>query len=125
MSGIFRSIKISPFGGRKMDDWKPIADAIVGTIKDRAKGFWDQNEAGRKFVTERAERLAKLTIEYKLASDDQVKEEKKAGMELVKATIETELLSLALIGAEQTRVTFREIVNTAFSAIVKVLPAII
>ncbi len=46
-------------------------------------------------------------------------------MELVKATIETELLSLALIGAEQTRVTFREIVNTAFSAIVKVLPAII
>jgi hypothetical protein len=126
MSGIFRKVKVSPFsGGKKMESWEQIADSIVDTIKDRSKSFLDQNEEAKKFVTERAQRLAKLTIEYNLASDDAAKKAKKEQMEIVRDSIETELVTVALNGQEEAKSTFKNIVNSVFATVVKVLPTLL
>lgn len=105
-------------------DWKEIAASIVSTVKGQAKDLWDQNAEARTFVTERAERLAKLTVEYVQATGDE-KAEKKEQMALVAQTIETELLAVALIGQAAAKATFMAVVNTVFSAVVKVLPVVL
>ena len=125
MSGIFKAVNVNPFRDRTMDSWKDIADAIVDTVKDAAGDFWETNQRAKDHITERAKRLAKLTWEYKTASDDATKAAKKEQMEVVKDTIETELLNIALIGEEQAKNTFVKIAKTVFSAVVKLAPALI
>jgi hypothetical protein len=108
-----------------MEPWKAVAASILDTVKTRAKDFWDQNKAAQDFVTERAERLAKLTIQYELAPDDTQKEIIKNQMALVAATIETELLAVALEGQAQAKETFKAILGTVFDAVVKILPVVL
>lgn len=105
-------------------DWKEIAASIVETVKDQAKDLWNQNAEARTFVEERAERLAKLTVEYATATGDE-KAAKKEQMDLVFETIETELLAIALIGQAAAKSTFMAVVNSVFSAVVKVLPVVL
>jgi hypothetical protein len=107
-----------------MEPWKEIAKSIVDTIKIRAGDFWDKNQEARDFVQERASRLAKLTFEYGIAADDAQREAVKMKMALVAETIETELLSIALIGQEQAKATFREIVSTVMSVVSKIIPVV-
>lgn len=108
-----------------MEPWKEIAKSIVDTVRLRAGDFWDKNQAAQGFVKERAERLAKLTIDYGTAGDGPQREAIKMSMALVTETIETELLAVALIGQEQAKSTFREIVSSVMGAVAKILPVII
>lgn len=108
-----------------MEKWKEVAKSIVETVKLRAKEVWDGNQAARDFVEERAERLAKLTVEYGITVSDSEREALKNQMALVSETIETELLAVALVGQESAKSTFREVVNTVFGAVVKILPVVL
>ena len=93
MSGIFKSVKGKLFtsGGKEMESWQDISDSIIDVIKTDAGEFWDANGEAKSFVTGRVNRLAKLTWEYKTASDDTTKAQKKEQMEVVSNTIATEL----------------------------------
>lgn len=104
---------------------KKVADGLLDTITSRAKVFLDDNADAQKFVQERTVRMAKLLIEYKLETDEAKREQKKARMALVQSTIETELASVALTGHAETKALFKEIVNTAFAAAIKIIPALI
>ncbi len=108
-----------------MEPWKEVAAQIIDTVKSQAKDFWEKNKAAQDFVTERAERLAKLTIQYQLAADDDQKATTKAQMSIVADTIQTELLAVALEGQAQAKETFRQIVNTVVAAVVKILPVVL
>lgn len=105
-------------------DWQKIAAGIVDSVKAQAKDVWDQSAEARAFVAERAERLAKLTVEYVQATGDE-KDQKKQQIDLVAETIETEMLTLALIGQEAAKATFRSVVNSVFGVVVKFIPVIL
>lgn len=108
-----------------MEPWKEVAKSIIDTVKIRAKDFWDQNAAAQEFIKERAERLAKLTIQYGLAADDAQREAVKVQMAVVMETIEAQLLIVALDGQEASKAAFRETVASVFGAVIKILPVIL
>jgi hypothetical protein len=101
--------------------WDEMADSIIATVEERAKGFLDQNEPARKIVTERAKRLAELGFHYQTSGD----ETHLTDMKIVRQTVENELAALALAGQSAAKDTFMEIVRTAFGLFAKALPAIL
>lgn len=107
-----------------MEKWQEISGYIVNTIKNRSLEFWTNNAPARAFVEERAERLAKLSVQYAEAGDID-RAAIRNQMALVSETIETELLALALIGNAEAKKAFIEIVKGAFGILVKVLPVIL
>lgn len=107
------------------DEWKAVADSILETIKGRGKKFLDENTAARELLTDRAQVLGKLIWKYKLESEEVKRMEIMAEVAIVKQTVENELSALALIGKVESIAAFKDVVGTAFSAIIKYLPVIL
>jgi cbb3-type cytochrome oxidase cytochrome c subunit len=106
-------------------DWKDIADSILETIKTRAKEFLDENSEAKDFIAERAQSLAKLTVEYKQESIESRRKDILHEMNLELQSIENTLSTMALKGKEESKAIFKEIVGTALGALIKYLPAIL
>ena len=105
--------------------WDGIADSLLGTIKDRAKKFWDEQSAAKDLIADRTKELAKLIWQYKTESDEAKKSEIHDEMRIVQQTIENELSAVALVGAAESKALFKEMVGSAVSMIVKALPVIL
>lgn len=108
-----------------MSDWKEIANSILGTIKERGAAVLEENKPALAFLEDRAEALAKLAWEYKFEDDAAKKAAIMTELEIVKQTIENELSALALVGKAESIATFKDIVSTAISGLVKYLPVIL
>ena len=107
------------------EPWEPLRDSIVATIKERAKEFLDDNAEAKEFLADRAEDAARLAVAYKLETDEANKKSLLHELELVRQTVENEVSALALTGKEASKSLFKEIVNTAFGALVKYLPTVL
>lgn len=101
--------------------WDDAAKALVDTIKERSQGFLDSHEDAKKFVEDRAARLAKLGYKYVASYDRLIKEQ----MEIVEQSIKNELASVAVDAAVEARSLFISVVETVFRTFVKILPSII
>ncbi len=104
--------------------WDALADTIVDTVKDRTSDFLKNNAAAEEFLKERAKALAKAVYEYKTAPDGE-KAAAKHEMNIIRQTIENKLAAIALNGQTEAKSVFREILNTAFNAVVKMAPALL
>lgn len=107
------------------EEWETLADSILATVKSRAKEFLDENAEAKDFIAERAKSFAKLAIEYRLETDEANKKDILHEMELDQQAVENELSALALNGKEASKAAFKEIVGTAFGALIKYLPAVL
>jgi len=105
--------------------WEEIAGAILDTIKERAGEFLKENAEVEGFLKERAARLAKLMLAYSTQTDQVQKQIILDSIGDVRQTIENDVAGLTLKGKTAAQNLFREIVNTAFGAVVKMLPALI
>lgn len=104
--------------------WEDLAQSILGTIRERAKDFLSQNDQAKQLVEERAVELAKLLVEYGAETDEVVRKDILNEIAIVRQTIENELSAVALNGKTESIATFKEIVGSVFSTVVKVLPVI-
>jgi flagellar biosynthesis/type III secretory pathway chaperone len=126
VSGIFKNVKISPFGGgSKKMDWSALSDTLIEQVRERAGAFWDANADARAFVVEKSKELAKLVWKLKTTTDETQQAELKNEIAIVRQTIENELGTIALIGETEAKSTFKEIVNTAFGVLAKVAPVLL
>lgn len=102
-------------------DVPKIAAALVDTIKVRAKEEWDANETARKFIQERATRLAKLTVKIAKAKVSETGEEEASARDFkfVQQSMENELAVIALRGSAAAQETFKEVAKTAFGFLTK------
>lgn len=101
-------------------DVPKIAAALVDTIKARAKEEWDANETARKFIQERATRLAKLTVvRAKFAVEGADPAGAERDFKFVQQSMENELAVIALSGSAAAQETFKEVAKTAFGFLTK------
>lgn len=106
-------------------EWKQLAEAVLATIKDNAEDFLNDNQAAKALLEDRAKKLAEYSLRYVQESDDQKRAEIMVEMEIVKQTIINELAAVALNGQTASIATFKEVVNTALSSLLKYLPIIL
>lgn len=103
---------------------KELRDSIIEVVRSRAKNFLEKNEVAEKFLSERAERLAELSLRYVAASDSD-RESIKADIEIVRQTIENEISSLVLKASKTSADLFKSILSATFDLLVKALPTIV
>lgn len=107
------------------DEWKALADSILATIEDSAKGFLDANQDVRDILKDRAQRMAKLSVQYLTEADPAQRTQMEVDMDIVQQTIVNEVSALALNGQTASIATFKATVATALAGLVKYLPAIL
>lgn len=108
-----------------MSEWSNLADSILDTIKDRANDFLEANQPAKELLQDRAEELAKLSVEYVKETDDAKRAAIVTEMNIVKQTVVNELGALALNGQTASIAAFKDVVNTALGALIKYIPAIL
>jgi hypothetical protein len=109
--------------GKLLGDLK---DAVLGTVKDQAKDFLDQNQDAKAFLEDRAKRLEELGVEYakaKAAGNDT--DQVSTQMSVVLQSIRNELAGIAVQAEAQARATFGKILETALGVMVKAIPVIL
>lgn len=107
------------------DTIESLKNAIIDSVKARAKDFLDQNADAKDFLVDRAQRLAKLTYQYAMAGDEAEKTEIKEKMDLVTQTIENEMSAIAVGAQSEAKNMFKAILGTALDTVVKALPVIL
>lgn len=102
-----------------------IQAAIVEAVKGQAKEFVEQNLGAKRFLEDRARRLAELGAEYIKATDDIERATILSDVEVVKTSILNEITSVTLLATAETRASFKAALMAAIDVIVKALPSII
>ncbi len=105
--------------------WKELADTVLATIRDHTADFLENNQAAKDIIEERAKKLAEYSMEYVTAANETERTAIMVEMEIVKQTIVNELAAAALNGQTASIATFKEVVNTALTALLKYLPVIL
>lgn len=104
---------------------KDLKDAVLGTVKDQAKDFLDQNKDAKDFLEDRAKRLEELGVDYLKAKTSDERDSVSELIAVVTQSIRTQLAGLALTAEAEARATFGKIVETALGVMVKVLPVVL
>lgn len=102
-----------------------LKESIIEVVRSRAKEFLRENAEAEKFLEDRAERLARLSLEYALAADEVARANIRADMEIVRQSMENELASLVLAASGKSRDLFRQVLGTVADVLVKALPHLI
>ena len=102
-----------------------LKNAIIDSVKARAKDFLDKNKDAKDFLIERAERLAKLAAQYALETDGSKRGVLKNDMEIVKQTMENDVSAVAVAAATASRDLFKSLLGTAMDMLIKALPTIV
>jgi len=105
-----------------IDDLKK---AIIDSVESRAKKFLSDNADAKAFLYERAQRLAKLAVEYAMTADEAEKLEIKAKMDLVRQTMENDISAVAVAAQSESKNLFKAILGTAMDVLIKALPAVL
>lgn len=108
-----------------MNPWDAIKDAIIGSVRDGIASFVDANEDVKKFLEERAERMARLVYKYQLSSLQREREVILDSMATVKNTIDLDVGTLAINAAVEGKALFSRILSSVFGTVLKLLPSLI
>jgi len=108
-----------------VDTWEILKAQIIGAVKSRAKDFIEGNVGVEALLTERAERLAKLTENYMTLSDPGTRLKLLDSMDTVRQTMENEVDAAAANASAAAKSVFKEIVGVAFDMLVRTLPTIV
>lgn len=102
-----------------------LKDSIIDVVKGDANEFLEAHQDAKAFLIDRARRVAELGVEYAQATDEAGREAVKLQMEVVRQSVRNELASVAVGAEAQSKATFGRILETALSAVMKALPAIL
>jgi hypothetical protein len=108
--------------GKILGDLK---DAVIGTVKESAGKFLDENKDARDFLEDQAKDLAELGIDYVKASSDEARAKVAHEMKIVQQSIRNKLSGIAVAAEAESRATFGKILETAMGVLVKALPVIV
>lgn len=102
-----------------------IQKAITDAVKGQAAEFIEQNLGAKRFLEDRAKRIAELGASYITAKDDAERAMVLGDMAVVKQSILNEVTSVTLLATAETRASFKAALMAAIDVIVKALPGII
>ena len=101
-----------------------LKNAIVDSVRAQAKDFLASNKDAEAFLIERAERLAKLSLDYAVG-DEAARTAAKADIDIVRQSMENELSSVAVKASKASRDLFKSILSTATDVLIKAIPVIV
>jgi len=102
-----------------------LKDAVLGSIKDQAGKFLEENKDAKEFVEERAKRLVELGKEYLQADTDAVRESVSERLQIAQQSIRTQLAGVAVSAEIQSRAVFGKIVEVGLGVLIRVLPTLV
>jgi hypothetical protein len=105
-----------------------IQKAIVEAVQGQAKEFLEQNTGAKRFLEDRAKRIAQLAGDYALAKtegDDDEAQKAIGDMEVVKQSILNEITSVTLLATAETRAGFKAALMAGIDILIKALPSIV
>ena len=102
-----------------------LKDAIVSSVEAQVQDFIAQNKDAKDFLVERAERMAKLGVEYLSAGGDADRQIVVDSMKIVQQTIQNDMAAVAVNAAVASRETFMKVLSVAGDVLIKALPIIL
>jgi hypothetical protein len=102
-----------------------LESAVVGSVKDDAQQFIDENKDAKAFLEAQAKDLAELGVQYLKAATDAEREAAQLEMKIVQQSIRNELAGIAVTAEAEARTAFGKALLAAAGVVMKVLPVIL
>lgn len=103
------------------DIQKAITDAVSGQTAE----FINQNLGAKKFLEDRAKRLAQLGAAYVTAKDEDERKMILGDMNICKQSCLNEIMTVTILATAETRSAFKAALVAAIEVLIKALPGIV